>query len=683
MQLGLTKNSWLFSIKTTLAAMLALYISLDFDLNNPSWAVATVFIASQPFSSSTFSKGLYRIIGTFCGALVALFLVPHLVQIPIALCLALALWASFCLFISLQDRSPKSYMFMLAGYTASIIAFPSVMTPDIIFNTSVDRFQEILIGVLSSAIVHSILFPNNIFNAVKGTIDKWIIDAYKLIGLSFNRHDGDSNGASYDLLHNVASYPLNLERLADHLIYDGRRGKHQAVLVENIQSNMRQLVPLVDSIYLRINLIGHKNIPQQLLDIFNRLQSWSTDKKNVNEFHQIKADIQTQKKQYAQKQSDQLNVALYALIIRLQELTHFMHKVHVLQDNLHKDKFSKSEKAPKKHYFVDQKLALLSAFTLFLSVMLTSLLWIVCGWDNASSSMPMMAAIACSLFATFDSALPPLKLFMQSTVIAVAIVIFYSVMVLPGINSYEMLILVIAPVFIILGLFMTVPSKAFMSMVLAINLASLLGLKNEYHSDFLFTLNGGLASILGISIAIFMMYALRSKNPQWVASQIERYALKDIIATVQRQFSSKKYWQERENFINRMLDKVYHLLPRVKDPAKKNLYEDTHILHDIRLGINLLDLKQFAQSEIDLQLKKSVEFLIQDIIHYLEAKLYDDNVLPPSHIADYIEKLTNDRKDTIENNQLNVVLYNIKISLFDDMSFSQRSVISHAEGFAV
>ena len=670
MKLGLTKNSWLFAIKTTIAAMLALYISLAFDLTNPSWAVATVFIASQPFSSSTFSKGLYRIIGTFCGALVALFLVPNLVQTPIILCLAFSLWVALCLYVSLQDRSPRSYMFMLAGYTATIIGFPSVMAPDVIFTTATDRFQEILLGVVSSALVHSVLFPNSIFNAVKATIDKWINDAYQLIGMSLNGRENNPEGKGYDLLHNVANYPMNLERLADHLVYDGRRGRQQAAVVENIQSSMRQIVPLVDSIFLRINLLGEENIPQELKDIFNKLKKSSEIELNQNEFHQIKTELNALKKQYSNLQTTQFNISIYALIIRLIELTHFMHKVQILHENLSNDQYKSNEKAPKKHYFVDQKLALLSALTVFCTIMVTCLLWIFCGWDSTASSMPMMAAISCSLFATFDSALPPLKMFINATVVSILIVLFYAVMVLPSINSYEMLLLVIVPLFMALALFMTVPNTAFISMILAINLASLMGLKNEYHSDFLFTINSGLTTVLGIGIAFFMIYAMRSKKPIWVASQIEKYALRDIINTIKRDISAKKYWKERESFINRMLDKTYQLLPRVKHPTKKKLYEDTHLLNDIRLGINLLDLKQYLLQSKNQTQKVQVQQLLDNIIDYLELKLAHKNSMPREQIFRYIDELMSQYQGTIAENELNIVLYNIKISLHPDYIFT-------------
>ncbi|ABF12348.1 putative p-hydroxybenzoate efflux system component (plasmid) [Cupriavidus metallidurans CH34] len=68
-------------------------------------------------SGATRSKAVYRLIGTLLGAAATVALVPNLVQMPELLCLAMAWWVSLCLYISLQDRTPCSYIFTLAGYT--------------------------------------------------------------------------------------------------------------------------------------------------------------------------------------------------------------------------------------------------------------------------------------------------------------------------------------------------------------------------------------------------------------------------------------------------------------------------------------------------------------------------------------------------------------------------------------
>ncbi len=49
-------RDWLFSGKTFAASMLALYLGLYFQLPRPYWAMASVYIVSNPFVGATRSK---------------------------------------------------------------------------------------------------------------------------------------------------------------------------------------------------------------------------------------------------------------------------------------------------------------------------------------------------------------------------------------------------------------------------------------------------------------------------------------------------------------------------------------------------------------------------------------------------------------------------------------------------
>ena len=60
-------RDWIFSLKTFIAGMLALYIAFYFDLSRPYWALASVYIVSNPFVGATRSKALYRVLGTTLG----------------------------------------------------------------------------------------------------------------------------------------------------------------------------------------------------------------------------------------------------------------------------------------------------------------------------------------------------------------------------------------------------------------------------------------------------------------------------------------------------------------------------------------------------------------------------------------------------------------------------------------
>ena len=88
-------------------------------------------------AGATRSKAAYRVAGTLLGAVVTVILVPNLVNAPELLVLAIAFWVSVCLYFSLLDRTPRSYMLMLGGYTAALIGFPAVGEPGAIFDTAV------------------------------------------------------------------------------------------------------------------------------------------------------------------------------------------------------------------------------------------------------------------------------------------------------------------------------------------------------------------------------------------------------------------------------------------------------------------------------------------------------------------------------------------------------------------
>jgi uncharacterized membrane protein YccC len=169
-----------FSLKTFAAATLAMVIALWMDLPRPYWAMATVYITSQPLAGATSSKAFYRVLGTILGASATVAMVPNVVNAPELLCLDIALWVGLCLYLSLIDGAPRSYMFMLAGYTVTFIGFPAVSDPASIFDTAVARVEEITLGIICATVVSSIAFPRSVAPAVAARVEDWLSDARRL-----------------------------------------------------------------------------------------------------------------------------------------------------------------------------------------------------------------------------------------------------------------------------------------------------------------------------------------------------------------------------------------------------------------------------------------------------------------------------------------------------------------------
>src|SRR5215471_18879642 len=67
------------------------------------------------------AMAVYRAIGTLIGGSAMVVIVPNLVDAPELTTLAIILGVALCVFVSLLDRTPRSYMFVLSGYTAALI----------------------------------------------------------------------------------------------------------------------------------------------------------------------------------------------------------------------------------------------------------------------------------------------------------------------------------------------------------------------------------------------------------------------------------------------------------------------------------------------------------------------------------------------------------------------------------
>ena len=166
-------RDWLFSARSFAAAMLALYLALWFDLPRPYWAVGTVYIVIQPLSGALRAKALARFLGTLAGGAFAVAAVPMLVDAPPLLVLVLALWVAGCTMGSLYDPTPRSYAFRLAGFTAALIAFPSVDAPGTIFDTALARIEEIGLGILCVTLVDQV-FPRPATPVLLARLEAWI-----------------------------------------------------------------------------------------------------------------------------------------------------------------------------------------------------------------------------------------------------------------------------------------------------------------------------------------------------------------------------------------------------------------------------------------------------------------------------------------------------------------------------
>src|SRR3954466_10333592 len=143
----------IFAAKTTASGLLALLVAFTFNLDQPKWALLTVFIVAQPQSGLVLAKSFYRIIGTVVGAAGALVLVSLFAQERVLFLGTLAIWIGLCTFASRHARNFAAYGFVLSGYTAAIVGIPGALAPENAFFIAVARVTEVSLGVITTAAI--------------------------------------------------------------------------------------------------------------------------------------------------------------------------------------------------------------------------------------------------------------------------------------------------------------------------------------------------------------------------------------------------------------------------------------------------------------------------------------------------------------------------------------------------
>lgn len=152
----------LFALRNVIAGGVALYLAFCLDLEQPQWALTTVFIVGQSTSGMVLAKGAYRLLGTFVGAAASVVVIGVFGQVPLLFLLCMALWLMFCTTGASLLRNHASYGFVLAGYTTAIIALPATAAPLGVFDEAVARCQEISLGIICASVASTILWPRRI-----------------------------------------------------------------------------------------------------------------------------------------------------------------------------------------------------------------------------------------------------------------------------------------------------------------------------------------------------------------------------------------------------------------------------------------------------------------------------------------------------------------------------------------
>ena len=628
---------WLFSAKTFAAAVLALFIALAFDLDRPVWAMATVYIVAHPLSGVLASKALYRVIGTIIGAVAAIVMVPNLVNAPALLSLALAIWVGGCLYLSRLDRTPKSYLFMLAGYTAAIVGFPCVTDPGIIFDTAVARVQEITLGIICATLVSHIIFPRHVGPVVAARIDGWMGDIADLAKLSFDA------GSDPEKLHQdrtrIAADIGELHGLSVHLGYEKSRFAGRTRQLQALQSAIAALLPVFFAVHDRITaLVDYSgSIPKDLRaildDVAIHMATGHYDGLSAQALH---ARIAAYGAEFSNA-SEWDGLLQLNLCNRLHRLLNFYSDCCRLWDGVRVDNVPVDvvdrwrDSAQERALHRDYGVAFRSGMTAVIATLLVCGFWIMTAWPTGVTAA-MMAAVGASIMSFLDNPVPALKGFIRYTAMAIVVVIIYSLAILPGIDGFPLLVMAFAPYFLLLGVLMTSPQTYGFGLAMLVNVVMILNVDTSYSSNFATLLDSGLASLAGFAVAALVTAFVRSVT---VDASIRRLVMsnwRDISAIARGTLRLP-----RMVMIRRLLDRQGLILPRL---ALAPDHRDTLIrsMPEVSIAASIYDLHRF-KALADQRIATKLDVVLRNMARHFDNRRRDFGALPDPVILDEVDNI--------------------------------------------
>ena len=624
----------LFSANSFVAALLALFVSIALGFERPFWAMATVYIVSQPLAGTVRSKAVFRFGGTVIGAVATVLIVPPLANAPILLTLAMAAWVCACQFLSLLDRTPRSYLFMLAGYTAAIIGFPSVDHPDGVFNVAILRAQEIGVGVACATLTHTLIFPRDVSTVLTAKLEGIARDAqaWTLRALA-----GEPTPPEDAIRRTLAADVTELHLLATHVPYDTETVRPTRAALAALQDRLMLLIPLISAIDDRVlSLKNAGALTPELTGLLDATRAWVVHPHRPEPVA-LRADIDAVAA--AVPPRGWSNLLTHNLLARLVELTGLLSLSHELSLSLRHP----VELGPQAQALVDTRLARplhidlgmagLSVLATFVTIVGSCLFWIYTAWPEGFI-VPMIAAVMCCFFATVDDPTVQQRNFLTWTAVSLPLIALYQFAILPLVHGFVMLSLVLAPTLLVLGYLQAKPNWTGKMMPLVMGFATGLALTNTFTADFAAFAGSNFAQLAGVAAAIVTTRLFRVIGPQTAALRVLRAGWRELAA-----MAGTGATLSVGEWTGLMLDRIQLLAPRLADASTRDRLATSDALRDLRIGINVIVLKEAG--DLDDGARTCIDRVLGDVAGHFAGLAHRESLAPEPKLVESIDRALN------------------------------------------
>ncbi|HVJ38307.1 MAG TPA: FUSC family protein [Stenotrophomonas sp.] len=505
-------DAWLFILRTALSYFIALWLAMRLQLPSPNTAAMTTIIVMHRQSGMVLAKSFYRVLGTFAGAAAAVAIVAAFPQQRVLFLGAMALWIGLCAGGATLYRNFKSYAFVLAGYSAAIIALPVIEAPGGVFNSAMYRITEVMLGLLVSAVINDVVFPVRVRETLRQTARQ---QYQHFIDFMRGSTVGAIARADMEKAHlRFVRDAVALEDLRSSVIFEDPQARARSAHMELANQRFMAVSTSFQSLHHLLNRqqrSGGEAVAAAIITLYRPLGEALGDPVPSPELlrrlsaarQQMPAQAAAARTQIAPQRVEEFDIGASLVQRFARELEQYVTSQLDLRGEAVPGNVVERARFVRGNDYAGAALATARTAA---TMALLALFWIATAWPTGANAM-LLATIFSGLFATSPG---PVRVTLKVALgylggmLAGFVCVFF---ILTRIDGFALLVACLLPFLMVGAYLFTRPAWSLFGLGSCMGLAYILAISNPMVFNPLHFINDGIAQLLGLG-AVVMMFGL-------------------------------------------------------------------------------------------------------------------------------------------------------------------------------
>ena len=523
-----------YLFKYLLAALLALWVALKMEMDQPATALLTVVIVMHFRSGMVITKSYYRLIGTVIGILFSMLLVAWFAQDRFPFFIAAALWIGMCTAGSLVYRNFQSYGFVLAGYTLCIVGLPATLTPWHTFQIASTRMSEIGVGLLSATLVSELVLPQRLWENIQAVVRSKFRDFSVLLGagapaglnqpfLKFMQDiyqlEAFRSSAQFETddarVHSATINRLNVQFMAVSTTYVVLQRLIQRLQTRAASKEADALLALMQPLSAAVLIDGE---PASHAEAITQVQQAV-----VTFQHDFDARLSMQLQHLMMHpEVNQLEVETGGeLLSRLaKELTAYLETYALLVAQPRARKVASREfTADQLHMHIDWLPVSIAATRGALTLLILAAIWMTIDWPSGILAMTL-GVITSTLFAASPAPMATIRQFSLGVLLGIVLVYISNVFWLTAAHDYVMLCIVITPAILLTAWLSARPATSLVGAGLGIAYFLMVGFNQALGDNPVKYFNDSIALMVALVVSGIMFSLTDYAASPWAKARV-------------------------------------------------------------------------------------------------------------------------------------------------------------------